>query len=74
MESTQGGDSDLYPQSMFSEKIYHKFAEFNPAECSLKKKQCRSKSVGFIRSQLIRIHTVFHLMSEFIIMNGIIEK
>ena len=32
-------------------------------------KQCRSRSAGFFRSQLIRIHTVFNARCELIILN-----
>ena len=40
-----------------------------PCRYRLSCKQCRSRSAGFWRSQLIRIHTVFNATCELIIIN-----
>ena len=40
-----------------------------PCRYQLSGKQCRSRSAGFFRSQLIRIHTVFNTICELIIVN-----
>ena len=40
-----------------------------PCRYQLFCKQCRSRSAGFFRSQLIRIHTAFNATCKFIIIN-----